>query len=154
LYDFFKHNFNVLDCIDNLPHFSKMLQAFALSEETIKQHTSRSRAMLEQSRQAYMGDRISNYAQKVIRPANPDAMEGDPDAEPLTRNYKAFNKKPYGPEIQRKAGRFYDDFILSEWIKEYGKDITIIHKPAKGAAETITLTTNEGIVKFAEFMAR
>jgi hypothetical protein len=47
LYDFFKHNFNVLDCINELPHFSKMLEAFVLSEETIKQHSSRARAVLE-----------------------------------------------------------------------------------------------------------
>ena len=35
LYDLFKHNFNVLDCLSKLPHFNKMLQAFVLSETTI-----------------------------------------------------------------------------------------------------------------------
>lgn len=153
LYDFFKHNFNVLDCINELPHFSKMLEAFVLSEETIKQHSSRARAVLEQSKHAYIGDRLSNYAQKVVRAhKDPD----DPESPPLLKNYTAFDKKPYGTDIQRKAGRFYDDYVLSEWIKEYGQQIKITRKTKQGSrniTETIDLTTNEGIVQFANFMA-
>jgi hypothetical protein len=47
LYDLFKHNFNVLDCIAELPHFNKMLEAFVLAENTIKKHSSRARAVLD-----------------------------------------------------------------------------------------------------------
>lgn len=143
LYDLFKHNFNVLDCISNLPHFNKMLEAFVLAENTIKSHSSRTRIVLDESKKAYKGKKIHNYRTESA---------GDEGDESRTINKKVFDKQSYGKPIQNKAGRFYDDYILSEWINEHQQEYRI--KYTDGAKTvTIDLSNNKGIADFANFMA-
>ena len=144
LYDLFKHNFNILDCFSNLPHFNKMLQAFVLSETTILKQSSRARAVLKDSKKAYKAKNI--YNKKVITDANLDS------GEDTSREVKAFDFQQFGTQIQQKAGRFYDDFILSEFLLEQGKNFNI--EFTLGSEKTkINLESNEGIGKFTQFIA-
>lgn len=144
LYDLFKHNFNVLDCFSKLPHFNKMLQAFVLSETTILKQSSRARAVLRESKKAYNAKNI--YNKKVVTDTNLDS------GEDTSREVKAFDFQYFGTPIQQKAGRFYDDFILSEYLLEQGKNFNI--EFISGNERTkINLTSNEGISKFAQFIA-
>ena len=144
LYDLFKHNFNVLDCFSNLPHFNKMLQAFVLSETTILKQSSRARAVLKDSKKAYKAKNI--YNKKVITDTNLDS------GEDTSREVKAFDFQPFSTSIQQKASRFYDDFILSEFLLEQGKNFSI--EFTSGSEKTkINLDSNEGIGKFTQFVA-
>lgn len=144
LYDLFKHNFNVLDCFSKLPHFNKMLQAFVLSETTILKQSSRARAVLRESKKAYNAKNI--YNKKVVTDTNLDS------GEDTSREVKAFDFQYFGTPIQQKASRFYDDFILSEFLLEQGKNFNI--EFISGNERTkIDLTSNEGISKFAQFIA-
>lgn len=142
LYDIFKCNFNVLDCISTLPHFNKMLEAFVLSAHTIKTQSSRSRVVLDIAKHSYRGD-INNYYIETSK---------DDEGNHQVRK-KAFDKKQFSVTTQRQASSFYDDYILSEWIKEYGDKYSIKYKAGDDSPVTIKITTNKGIVKFAEFMA-
>lgn len=143
LYDLFKHNFNVLDCIAELPHFNKMLEAFVLAENTIKKHSSRARAVLDQAQKAYQSRRIYN---KVAE------WEDDGSESGRTKHRTVFEKQSFGKPVQNKAGKFYDDYILSEWIHEHGKEYTIKYKD-NNKSYTIDITNNKGIADFANFMA-
>lgn len=143
LYDFFKHNFNVLDCIAELPHFNKMLEAFVLAENTIKKHSSRARAVLDQAQKSYQSKRVFN---KVAH------WEDDGSETGRTTYRTAFEKQSFSKAIQNKAGKFYDDFILSEWIYEHGKEFVIQYKDGNKST-TIDITNNKGIAEFANFMA-
>lgn len=142
LYDFLKFNFNVLDCFSNLKHFDKMLEAFVLSTKVIKDSSSRARAILDYSRKAYsQGVKVHPY---IIETIDPLGEMG----EPISFNKKVFNIIPFNESIQRKASRYYDDYILSEWIQEFGKDIHIKY----GDVE-IQLKNNEDLAKYANFIA-
>ena len=55
-YDIFKHNFNILDCLNNLPHFYEMLHAFVIAESTIKKLGSRARVEVDSSSRAFRND--------------------------------------------------------------------------------------------------
>lgn len=142
-YDIFKHNFNVLDCIDNLAHFNKMLEAFVLAESTILQHSSRARAVLQESRRAYQGDRVYNYLNK---------QESDGE-NTWTRKIKLFDRVNFSDAIKRKASKFYDDYILSEWIKEFGQNYEITYEDEDGNIVELKLRNNQDIAKFANFIA-
>lgn len=143
LYDLFKHNFNVLDCIAELPHFNKMLEAFVLAENTIKKHSSRARAVLDQAQKAYQSRRIYNKVPK---------WEDDGSESGRTKHITVFEKQSFGKPVQNKAGKFYDDYILSEWIHEHGKEYTIKYKD-NNKSYTIDVTNNKGVADFANFMA-
>ena len=58
-YDIFKHNFNILDCLNNLPHFYEMLHAFVIAESTIKKLGSRARVEVDSSSRAFTSSRSS-----------------------------------------------------------------------------------------------
>ena len=68
--------------------------------------------------------------------------------EPISFNKKVFNIVPFNESIQRKASRYYDDYILSEWIQEYGKNIHIKYSDVE-----IQLKNNEDLAKYANFIA-
>lgn len=143
-YDIFKHNFNVLDCINNLAHFNKMLEAFVLAESTILQHSSRARAVLKEAKRSYQGNRVNNYISK---------QESDSDGNTWTRRIKLFDKVSFSDAIKRKASKFYDDYILSEWIKEFGQNFEITYEDEDGNIVELNLKTNQDIAKFANFVA-
>lgn len=143
-YDIFKHNFNVFDCIDNLAHFNKMLEAFVLAESTILQHSSRARAVLQEAKRSYQGNRVNNYIYK---------QESDSDGNTWTKKIKLFDKIGFSDAIKRKASKFYDDYILSEWIKEFGQNFEITYEDEDGNIVELNLKTNQDIAKFANFVA-
>lgn len=143
LYDFFKCNFNVLDCINNLAHFDKMLKAFVLSQKTIKEYSSRARVILNQAKPAYNSHRITTW-KKVTTEIGDDTK---------TVSKTIINFKPFSDGVIKKANRFYDDYILSEWITEYGNKFNIGFVDEKGKKVVISPTTNENIKDFCNWMA-
>lgn len=143
LYDFFKCNFNVLDCINNLTHYDKMLKAFVLSQKTIKEYSSRARTILDQAKPAYNSHRITTW-KKV-------SIENGDDTRTVSKTI--INFKPFSDGTIKKANRFYDDYILSEWLIEYGNKYNIGFVDDKGKKVVINPTTNEGIKDFCNWMA-
>jgi hypothetical protein len=88
-----------------------MLEAFVLSAHTIKTQSSRSKVILKDAKQAYRKD-IDNYYLET---------KEDEFGESRSVRKKGFERKSFGMSTQRLASKFYDDFILSEWIKEHGE---------------------------------
>ena len=143
LYDFFKCNFNVLDCINNLAHYDKMLKAFVLSQKTIKEYSSRARTILDQAKLAYNSHRITTW-KKV-------SIENGDDTRTVSKTI--INFKPFSDGTIKKANRFYDDYILSEWLIEYGNKYNIGFVDDKGEKVVISPTTNKDIKDFCNWMA-
>lgn len=142
-YDIFKHNFNILDCLNNLPHFYEMLHAFVIAESTIKKLGSRARVEVDSSSRAFRNDIFTKK----------EAKSRSINGEEVTTWKEAFTKVYYGDNIQRKAGRFYDDYVLSEFLNEHGKEYTISYKGDDDQYYDIIPTSNKGIADFANFMA-
>lgn len=142
-YDVFKFNFNIFDCMEHLPHFNEMLHAFVVSFDTITKLGSRSRLLLSPLNVIYDQHKIWNYKRT-----------SEDDGEVLTtKDVKVFERVPYGESIQRKASKFYDDYILSEFLSEQGGNYNITYKDASGQQQVIDLTTNKGVRDFTLFMA-
>ena len=143
LYNLFKFNFNVLDCMNNLPHFYEMLHAFVVSETIIKQSSSRARTLLNEAYKSYIQNRL--YTRKEVVRENSYGTS--------TAQVKAYNVKGFDDSVQRSAGKFYDDYILSEYLSENALDFTISYLDSNGNEKVIIPNTNEGLIEFANFVA-
>ena len=98
-----------------LPHFYEMLHAFVIAESTIKKLGSRARVEVDSSSRAFRNDIFTKK----------EAKSRSINGEEVTTWKETFTKVYYGDNIQRKAGRFYDDYVLSEFLNEHGKEYTI-----------------------------
>ena len=70
-----------------------------------------------------------------------------------TAQVKAYNVKGFDDSVQRSAGKFYDDYILSEYLSENALDFTISYLDSNGNEKVIIPNTNEGLIEFANFVA-
>lgn len=145
LYDFCKETFNILDVINNLPHFYKMLEAFAVSQETLKNLSSRSRTILNDTQIAYTTHKISNRVNETFV----DEYTGEKRS---VAKYP-FKRVPFSERTYNKANKYYDDAIVSDWLQRYGEDYEIDYVDTKEQTIQVIPNTNKGVKEFCNLMA-
>lgn len=145
LYEYVKETFNIFDVLNTLPHFYKMLEAFVISQSTLKELSSRSRTVL--------GDTAKAYAQHTISTMVESSYYDEYLDKKIITHKKAFNRIPFSEKIYNKANRYYDDVIVSEWLKENGQNYEIDYSNTDDQTIKVIPNTNKGVIDFCNFIA-
>lgn len=159
-YDLYKKCFNPFDVINNLPHFYEMLHAYTVSAKTIMQISSKASTVLPQVKTIYsiMNKFLIRYIKEPVVDDDNNPIE-DINGNPIVKRIELIPYQSFSDEIYNKGYKFFNDYILSAWIQQFGDNYEItLNSPEitdsgiTYTKEVISLKTNEGLRKFVDFV--
>lgn len=129
-YDLIKGTVNVFDIINHLPHFYEMIRSF--------------NTYLQKMKASAKSEFVLFQAEKLFKPGNINNFDG----EFMQRMYKLdYNFSDF---VIRRIQRFYDDYIVSDFIKDKIAPIIKITYLKNEKLYNVDLDTQNGLDQFKD----